>query len=237
MFATPFQAARRAPQVLGACMLAFAAPPALAGGTYVEGRLGLISLEDMSGSGIIDSTIGFARLTGEVEGLLAYRETYVLGVEVGVEGVFGTSLRISGSFDGFQPDLDNAVLDAELQINGVEVPDTPDASPLTPDAVSELGLDFNHRTVIAAGNVFYDLDLGALVPYAGAGYGALLVENANQYETGFLLHAGVRYDISPLAYVGARVSWYQGNGPQDDTGVNFDTFETTYASVTIGVKL
>ena len=90
------------------CVPAIFGLPAAAGGTYVEGRLGLISLEDMSGTGVIDSTIGFARLTGEVEGLLSYKETYVVGVEVGVEGVFGTSLRISGSFDGFQPDLDNA---------------------------------------------------------------------------------------------------------------------------------
>ena len=47
----------------------------------------------------------------------------------------------------------------------------------------------------------------------------------------------MRYDISPLAYVGVRLSWYTGNGPQDDTGVNFDTFETTFGSVSVGVKL
>ena len=208
-----------------------------AGGAYIEGRLGAIALGDLSGTGVVDSTIGFARLEGDVAGHLSYNETFVLGAEFGVEEVFGTSLRIAASLDGFQPDLSNANLDADLTINGVDVPDTPDNSPLTADAVTDLGLDFNHRTVIASGNAFFDLDLGAVVPYVGAGYGVLLVENANQYETGFLVHAGVRYDPTPLTYIGARFTWYRGNGPQDDTGVNFDTFETQAFAVSIGTKL
>ena len=208
-----------------------------AGGSYLEGRLGAIALDDLSGTGIVDSTIGFARLEGEVAGHLSYDDTFVLGAEFGVEELFGTSLRIAASLDGFQPDLSNANLDADLTINGVDVPDTPDNSPLTADAVTDLGLDFNHRTVIASGNAFFDLDLGAIVPYVGVGYGVLLVENANQYETGFLFHAGVRYDATPLTYIGARFTWYRGNGPQDDTGVNFETFETQALAVSIGVKL
>ena len=207
------------------------------GGSYIEGRLGAITLGDLSGTGIIDSTIGFARLEGDVAGQLSYDDTFVLGAEFGVEEVFGTSLRIAVSLDGFQPDLSNANLAADLRINGVDVPDTPDNSPLTADAVTDLGLDFNHRTVIATANAFFDLDLGAIVPYIGGGYGVLLVENANQYETGFVAHAGVRYDITPLNYIGARLTWFRGGGPQDDTGVNFDTFETQAIAISIGVKL
>lgn len=220
----------------GAAALCFGAA-ANAGGSYLEGRLGAIALDDLSGTGVIDSTIGFARLEGNVAGQLSYDDTFVLGAEFGVEEVFGTSLRVAVSLDGFQPDLSNANLDADLMVNGVDVPDTPDNSPLTAEAVTDLGLDFNHRTVIASGNAFFDLDLGAIVPYIGGGYGVLLVENANQYETGFLLHAGVRYDATPLTYIGARFTWYRGNGPQDDTGVNFDTFETQAIAISIGVKL
>ncbi len=224
------------PALAGLAALGLSAA-ANAGGSYVEGRLGAIGLDDLSGTGIVDSTIGFARLEGDVAGHLSYDDTFVLGAEFGVEAVFGTSLRLAASLDGFQPDLGNANLDADLTINGVDVPDTPDNSPLTADAVTDLGLDFNHRTVIASGNAFLDLDLGAIVPYVGVGYGVLLVENANQYETGFLLHAGIRYDATPLTYIGARFTWYRGNGPQDDTGVNFDTFETQALAVSIGVKL
>ena len=208
-----------------------------AGGSYIEGRLGAIALDDLSGTGVVDSTIGFARLEGDVVGHLAYDDTFVLGAEFGVEAVFGTSLRIAASLDGFQPELGSANLAADLTINGVKVPDTPNNSLLNADAVTDLGLDFNHRTVIASGNAFFDLDLGPIVPYVGVGYGVLLVENANQYETGFLLHAGVRYDATPLTYIGARFTWYRGDGPQDDTGVNFETFETQGLTISIGVKL
>lgn len=236
MFAIPFRLHLASRTLAGFAALCLGAG-AHAGGSYIEGRLGAIALSDLSGTGVIDSTIGFARLEGDVAGQLSYDNTFVLGAEFGVEEVFGTSMRVSVSLDGFQPDLSNASLAAALRINGVDVPDTPDNSPLTADAVSELGLDFNHRTVIATANAFFDLDLGSVVPYVGAGYGALLVENANQYETGFVAHAGVRYDITPLNYIGARFTWFRGGGPQDDTGVNFDTFETQAIAISIGVKL
>ena len=210
---------------------------AYAGGTYIEGRGGIVKLSDLSGQGDIDSAIGFARLTGTASGNVSYDNTFLLGAEVGVEGVFGTSLRVSGAVDVFEPDVKNAVLTADLAINGVEVPETPDGSPLGSDALADLGLNFSHRTAILSGNAFVDLDLGGFTPYVGAGYGMLLVENANQYETGLLLHAGFRFDVTPMFYVGGKVSWFRGEGPQDDTGIDFDTFETTSAAVSVGVRL
>ena len=212
--------------------------PARAGDTYIEGRAGILGLADMSGDGAIDSTIGFARLTGHARGDVSYDNTFALGAEVGVEGVFDSSMRISAAADLFKPEVKSATLDADLAINGVGVPDTPDGgSPLGSSELADLGLNFGHRTAILSANAFYDLDLGGFTPYVGAGYGLLLVENANQLETGFLLHAGFRFDITPLFYVGGKVSWFRGGGPQDNTGINFDTFETTSASVGVGIRL
>ena len=208
-----------------------------AGNTYIEGRGGLLNLSDLAGQGKIDSTIGFARLTGDAKGDVSYDNTFTVGVEVGVEGVFGTSMRISGAADVFKPEVKSAALAASLAINGVDVPDTPDGSPLGNDALADLGLNFSHRTAILSGNGYYDLDLGGFTPYVGIGYGMLLVENANQFETGVLLHAGFRFDVSPLFYVGGKVSWFRGDGPQDNTGINFDTFETTSATVGVGIRL
>ena len=210
---------------------------AFAGGTYIEGRGAVVKLSDLSGQGDIDSAIGFARLTGTASGNVSYDNTFLLGAEVGVEGLFGTSLRVSGAVDVFEPDVKDAVLTADLAINGVEVPGTPDGSPLGSDALADLGLNFGHRTAILSANAFFDLDLGGFTPYVGAGYGTLLVENANQYETGLLLHAGFRFDVTPIFYVGGKVSWFRGEGPQDDTGIDFDTFETTSAAVSVGVRL
>ena len=211
---------------------------AYAGGTYIEGRGGIVQLSELSGQGDIDSAIGFARLTGTASGNVSYDNTFLLGAEVGVEGVFGTSLRVSGAIDVFEPEVKNAVLTADLAINGVEVPETPDGSPLGRDGLADLGLNFSHRTAILSGNAFVDLDLGGgFTPYVGAGYGMLLVENANQYETGLLLHAGFRFDVTPIFYVGGKLSWFRGEGPQDDTGIDFDTFETTSAAVSVGVRL
>lgn len=210
---------------------------AYAGGTYVEGRGGILKLADLSGQGVIDSAIGFARLTGSASGSVSYDNAFLLGAEVGVEGVFGTSLRISAAADIFEPEVSNAVLRADLAINGVDVPETPDGSALGADALADLGLNFSHRTAILSGNAFVDFDLGGFTPYVGAGYGMLLVENANQYETGVLLHAGARFDVTPLFYVAGKVSWFRGDGPKDDTGIDFDTFETTSASVGIGLRL
>ena len=210
---------------------------AYAGDTYIEGRAGLLKLEDLAGQGAIDSTIGFARLTGTANGNVSFDNALLLGAEVGVEGVFGTSLRVAGTVDLFKPEVKNAVLMADLAINGVEVPDTPDGSALGSDALADLGLNFSHRSAILSGNAYFDLDLGGFTPYVGAGYGMLLVENANQYETGVLLHGGFRFDVTPMFYLGGKVSWFRGEGPQDDTGIDFDTFETTSAAVSVGVRL
>ena len=219
-------------------LAALGLPMAAHGGwAYIEGRLGAVSLAELEGTGVIDSSIGFARLQGNVAGKLSYTESPALGAEFGVEEVFGTSIRLAASLDGFQPDLNNANLDASLTINGVEVPDTPDNAPLTADAVADLGLDFNHRTVIASGNAFYDLEAGDFIPYIGAGYGVLLVENATEYKTGFLVHAGLRYEATPLLYFGARFTWYIGDGPQDDTGVVFDTFDAKTLAISVGINL
>ena len=149
----------------------------------------------------------------------------------------GTSLQTSGAIDLFKPEVKNAVLTADLAINGVEVPDTPDGSPLGSDALADLGLNFSHRSAILSGNAYFDFDLGGFTPYVGAGYGMLLVENANQYETGVLLHGGFRFDVTPMFYLGGKVSWFRGEGPQDDTGIDFDTFETTSAAISLGVRL
>ena len=210
---------------------------AYAGDTYIEGRAGLLKLEDLAGQGAIDSTIGFARLTGTANGNVSFDNALLLGAEVGVEGVFGTSLRVAGTVDLFKPEVKNAVLTADLAINGVEVPDTPDGSPLGSDALADLGLNFSHRSAILSGNAYFDFDLGDFTPYVGAGYGMLLVENANQYETGVLLHGGFRFDVTPMFYLGGKVSWFRGEGPQDDTGIDFDTFETTSAAISLGVRL
>ena len=210
---------------------------AYAGDTYVEGRAGLLKLEDLAGQGAIDSTIGFARLTGTANGNVSFDNALLLGAEVGVEGVFGTSLRVAGTVDLFKPEVKNAVLMADLAINGVEVPDTPDGSSLGSDALADLGLNFSHRSAILSGNAYFDFDLGGFTPYVGAGYGMLLVENANQYETGVLLHGGFRFDVTPMFYLGGKVSWFRGEGPQDDTGIDFDTFETTSAAISLGVRL
>ena len=122
------------------------------GGTYLEGRAGAIGLADLSGQGTIDSAIGFARLTGEATGNIGYDKAIMLGAEVGVEGVFGTSLRLSASLDAFEPKVSSAVLTADLSINGVKVPDTPAGAPLGGKEVADLGLDFEHRTAILSGN-------------------------------------------------------------------------------------
>ena len=220
---------------VGAALLASVS--AHAGGTYLEARGGILQLADLSGEGVIDSTIGFARLTGNAAGNVSYDKGFMLGAEAGVEGVFGTALRISAALDAFEPQVDSAVLTADLAINGIAVPETPDGSPLGGDALGDLGLNFSHRTAILSANGFLDLDLGGFTPYVGAGYGVLLVENANQYEKGILLHAGFRFDITPLFYVGARATWFRGEGPQDDTGIDFDTFETTSAAISIGMRL
>ena len=34
-----------------------------------------------------------------------------------------------------------------------------------------------------------------------------------------VLHAGFRFDVTPMFYVGGKVSWFRGVGPQDDTGM------------------
>lgn len=214
---------------------------AYADGTYIEGRGGrILKLQDLAGQGDIDSAIGFARLTGTARGNVSYDNTFLLGAEVGVEDVFGTSLRISGAVDVFEPEVNSAVLAAaggQPRHQRGRVPEPPDGSPLGSDALADLGLNFSHRTATLSGNAFVDLDISGFTPYVGAGYAVLLVENTKPYETGLLLHAGFRVDLTPMFYLGGKVSWFRGDGPQDDTGIDFDTFETTSAAGSVGIRL
>ena len=43
--------------------------------------------------------------------------------------------------------------------------------------------------------------------------------------------------MTPLFYIGGRLSWFRAEGPLDGTGIDFDTFETTSAGLSIGIRL
>ena len=195
------------PQCLGPVLLAvalLASATTPAQGPYVEVRTGLAQVDSMS------DTDGNAR--GEIE----YGGATVYGIEAGMRSVFDTPFAVSLSFDTFLAEPDSATFD----------------SGSSSGEIADVLHDFDQRATLLSVNGFYEHEMEDQKLYAGLGIAGASIGNAG-IEFGLALHMGLRYEIKPLGYLNARVTWFRSDGPPHKaTGLEFEKFE--YIGITLG---
>ncbi len=85
---------------------------------------------------------------------------------------------------------------------------------------------------------YYDFNSfsNGLTPFVGFGLGQADIDNATDDETIISLTAGARYNLNDKAYVGAKISYMEINGPDDELGIQYEDIELTSFEIVVGTS-
>ena len=214
-----------------AALILLVTHPVMAKEFYIEGSLGHYDIDDVDttrASGTA-SGITFTNLGGALE----YDADTTLGFEFGVK--FNDKVRIGFSYVDASLDFEGATIsgsatDGTTTISG--------SARVTPADASALGLTFSNDAEIMMIKAYYDFNTfsNGLTPFVGFGIGQADIDNATDDETIMSLTAGARYSINEKAYVGAKVSFMEIDGPDDGLGIQYEDIELTSFEVVVGTS-
>ena len=198
---------------------------------YIEGTIGHYDVDDVDttrASGTA-SGITFTNLGGTLE----YDADTAFGFEIGVK--FNEKVRIGFSYVDASLDFEGATVSGSAT-DGVTTINA--SARVTPADASALGLTFSNDAEIMMIKAYYDFDSfnNGLTPFVGFGLGQADIDNATDDETIISLTAGARYNLNDKAYVGAKISYMEVNGPDDELGIQYEDIELTSFEVTIGTS-
>jgi opacity protein-like surface antigen len=205
--------------------------PVIAKEFYIEGSIGHYDVDDVDttrASGT-ESGITFTNFGGSLE----YDADTTLGFEIGVK--FNEKVRIGFSY-----------VDASLDFEGANVTGSATDGTttinvnarVTPANASALGLTFSNDAELMMIKAYYDFNTfsNGLTPFVGIGIGQADIDNATDDETIIALTAGARYNLNDKAYVGAKVSYMEIDGPDDGLGIQYEDIELTSFEVVVGIS-
>jgi opacity protein-like surface antigen len=198
---------------------------------YIEGNVGQADIGSVKTSRYTGSVNGY---TWDASASIDYNKPTYWGFEIGANKPGDLPLRLGFAYTTMkakfrQASLTGSVSDGNTTYSG--------SVPITRADLGDLGLDFDNRINIYNINAYYDFDTKSAVrPYIGFGLGFADIENAEDNEFTYSLHAGLNYDISKSTYIGARVGWYRISGPTDKLGIAYDDITTTTYGVTVGYR-
>jgi opacity protein-like surface antigen len=198
---------------------------------YIEGNVGQADIGSVKTSRYTGSVNGY---TWDASASIDYNKPTYWGFEIGANKPGDLPLRLGFAYTTMkakfrQASLTGSVSDGNTTYSG--------SVPMTRADLGDLGLDFDNRINIYNINAYYDFDTKSAVrPYIGFGLGFADIENAEDNEFTYSLHAGLNYDISKSTYIGARVGWYRISGPTDKLGIAYDDITTTTYGVTVGYR-
>ena len=198
---------------------------------YIEGSIGHYDIDDVdttreSGTA---SGITFTNLGGALE----YDADTTLGFEFGVK--FNDKLRIGFSYVDASLDFEGATISGSATDGATTISGS---ARVTPADASALGLTFSNDAEIMMIKAYYDFNTfsNGLTPFVGFGIGQADIDNALDDETIMSLTAGARYSINEKAYVGAKVSFMEIDGPDDGLGIQYEDIELTSFEVVVGTS-
>ena len=214
--------------VIGVLAL-LATNPVIANEFYIEGSIGHYDVDDVDttrASGTA-SGITFTNLGGTLE----YDADTTFGFEIGVK--LNDKVRIGFSYVDASLDFEGATVSGSAT-DGVTTINA--SARVTPADASALGLTFSNDAEVMMIKAYYDFDSfnNGLTPFVGFGLGQADIDNATDDETIISLTAGARYNLNDKAYVGAKISYMEINGPDDELGIQYEDIELTSFEVVVG---
>jgi len=214
--------------VIGVLAL-LATNPVIANEFYIEGSIGHYDVDDVDttrASGTA-SGITFTNLGGTLE----YDADTTFGFVIGVK--LNDKVRIGFSYVDASLDFEGATVSGSAT-DGVTTINA--SARVTPADASALGLTFSNDAEVMMIKAYYDFDSfnNGLTPFVGFGLGQADIDNATDDETIISLTAGARYNLNDKAYVGAKISYMEVNGPDDELGIQYEDIELTSFEVVVG---
>ena len=212
-----------------AALMLLVTHPVMAKEFYIEGSLGHYDIDDVDttrASGTA-SGITFTNLGGALE----YDADTTLGFEFGVK--LNDKVRIGFSYVDASLDFEGATISGSATDGTTTI-----SARVTPADASALGLTFSNDAEIMMIKAYYDFNTfsNGLTPYIGFGIGQADIDNATDDETIMSLTAGARYSINEKAYVGAKVSYMEIDGPDDALGIQYEDIELTSFEIVVGTS-
>ena len=203
--------------------------PVIAKEFYIEGSIGHYDIDDVDTSRA-NGTVSGITFT-DLGGALEYDADTTLGFEFGVK--FNDKLRIGFSYVDASLDFEGATISGSITDGTTTISGSARA---TPADASALGLTFSNDAEIMMIKAYYDFNTfsNGLTPFVGFGIGQADIDNATDDETIMSLTAGARYSINEKAYVGAKVSFMEIDGPDDALGIQYEDIELTSFEVVVG---
>ena len=166
-------------------------------------------------------------------GALEYDADTTLGFEFGVK--LNDKVRIGFSYVDASLDFEGATISGSAT-DGVTTINA--SGRVTPADASALGLTFSNDAEIMMIKAYYDFNTfsNGLTPFVSFGIGQADIDNATDDETIMSLTAGARYSINEKAYVGAKVSYMEIDGPDDALGIQYEDIELTSFEIVVGTS-
>ena len=197
---------------------------------YIEGSIGHYDIDDVDATRTSGTASGitFTNLGGALE----YDADTTLGFEFGVK--FNDKVRIGFSYVDVSLDFEGANISGSVTVGATTISE----ARVTPAVASALGLTFSNDAEIMMIKAYYDFNTfsNGLTPFVGFGIGQADMDNATDDETIMSLTAGARYSINEKAYVGAKVSFMEIDGPDDGLGIQYEDIELTSFEVVVGTS-
>jgi opacity protein-like surface antigen len=212
-----------------AVITAVASSSALAGNMYVEGQLGMhsvdVSTKSYSGTA---AGITFTNVKADMD----YDTATSMGVELGA--YMTDNIRLGYAFTTMNADFDSATIsgtatDGTTTISG--------SGTIKKSDFPSIGSTFDNKVKLYEVKGYYDfVGEGATTPFIGAGIGFADIENAKDMELAMSLTAGVNVDIAEDVYMGISGSLTSIQGPTDELGIEFDDMTVTSGRIVIGKR-
>lgn len=197
---------------------------------YIEGSLGVVSVDDVStipysGSG---GGITITNLRGKV----TYDNATTYGLEIGQRVT--PNIRIGLGFNSYELEWETisgsgTVSDGTTTVNVATAALT--RGQLNNDS------SFDNKVNVLMLSAYYDLETnGPLRPFIGLGIGQADIENAVDNELAIAVSLGAQYDVSDTSYVGFKYSRFNVDGPTDKIGFQYEDVTADAFAITYGVR-
>lgn len=197
---------------------------------YIEGSLGVVSVDDVST--IPYSGSGNGITVSNLRGTLSYDNANTYGFEIGQRVT--PNLRIGLGYSSYELQWktvtgSGTISDGTTTVNLATTLLT--RGQLSDDTV----LDNRVNTLMVS--AYYDLETtGRLRPFIGAGIGQADIENAVDKELAISFSLGAQYDVSETTYVGFKYSRFNVDGPTDKAGFQYEDVTADAFAVTYGIR-
>ena len=212
-----------------AALMLLVTQPVMAKEFYIEAQIGQYDVDDVGGSAV-NGTTGGVTYSGNFNGNLKYDADTTFGFEVGMK--LNDNMRIGFSFVDADLDFEGA----NGNVTGSATDGTNTVTGSVDAAEAATLFDWSNSAELMMLKVYYDFGAfsNGLTPYVGFGIGQADIDNALSDETVMSFTAGARYSISENAYIGAKVSFMEIDGPDDSLGIQYQDIDVDVFEVIIG---